>query len=691
MPKIMINGYSFDPVDERPAMAAYGLDTPDTSATNYVLVQIERPLDKDDRAQLAEMGLEILAYEPEESYVAFFTGDDLSDIRTLSFVRAAIPYPAFVKVAKDLLDLEDDLDNVLVFSGAVSDVSDSNITREVDIVLQPGVDAESVKNLVADVVGLKPSEVEVSRDKFRATVNTERLHDLSLLDEVRLIESVVKPMLFNDVAIGILGADQLQVDGVFLRGSGQVVAVCDTGFDKGSSIDVHPAFTGRVLKVRALGGVNPQDRNGHGTHVAGSVLGDGVANGYGPVIGTAPGAKLVVQAAGSVPGNELAGLPINLYTLFATTYDEDSARVHNNSWGVPSFSKRAMYTRYAAEIDEFVRDNRDMVICFAAGNEGRDANKNGVIDNGSVSPPSTAKNCITVGASENFRPMQSRLWATGSWEKNYPSEPIKSDLWADDPMGMAAFSGRGPTQDGRTKPDLVAPGTSILSAHSRDARSRTFASLAANLTFWGTSPDPHYRYMGGTSMACPLVAGGAAVVREYLIGKNGIPLPSAALVKASLINSCIELSGQYVPSEAGRSPNHSSGFGRMDLRRAISVVSNGNLVFRDEKEALATGDEVVLDIEVSSENMELKATLVWTDEPGSALVNDLDLIVVAPDGTERHGNMPSGSRNYDRTNNVEQVKWENAPNGIYQVVVRAANVRIGTQSFALVLRVDSPA
>lgn len=86
---------------------------------------------------------------------------------------------------------------------------------------------------------------------------------------------------------------------------------------------------------------------------------------------------------------------------------------------------------------------------------------------------------------------------------------------------MAALSSRGPTREGRIKPDVVAPGTCILSTLSRAA--------SMSSTF-GTSTDPLFFYHSGTSMATPLVAGCPAVIRETLV-KNGMATPSAALVK----------------------------------------------------------------------------------------------------------------------------------------------------------------
>jgi hypothetical protein len=117
-------------------------------------------------------------------------------------------------------------------------------------------------------------------------------------------------------------------------------------------------------------------------------------------------------------------------------------------------------------LDNFVWKKPDFCILFAAGNDGTDANRDGVVDLGSVTAPGTAKNCITVGASENNRPEFTETYGE-AWKDDYPVEPLKSDPMANDPDDMVAFSSRGPTADGRIKPDVVAPGTYILSTRSR--------------------------------------------------------------------------------------------------------------------------------------------------------------------------------------------------------------------------------
>jgi hypothetical protein len=305
-----------------------------------------------------------------------------------------------------------------------------------------------------------------------------------------------------------------------------------------------------------------------------------------------------------------------------------------------------------------------------------DADGDGIVDRSSITPPATAKNCITVGASENNRPALTLTYGAG-WPSEFPANPLFSDKTADNSDGMVAFSSRGPTGDQRFKPDVVAPGTYVLSARSRDTKS----------TGWGLAnpAETAYMYDGGPSMATPLVAGCCALIREYLIGNKQMAAPSAALVKALLINGAKAIDGQYIPTETGQVPNFADGFGRVDMQACLGGGAGQVVVLRDESQALDTNDQQTVTVQVPDGASELKATLVWTDPAGEALQNDLDLIVRAG-GQERHGNVAPGSAAFDRVNNVEQVLWPNPPAGEAQVVVRAFRVARSPQSFALVVR-----
>ncbi len=166
-----------------------------------------------------------------------------------------------------------------------------------------------------------------------------------------------------------------------------------------------------------------------------------------------------------------------------------------------------------------------MIVLFAAGNDGTDDTWTNVLYD-TISSPGTAKNCITVGASENNRPSIHAM--------------------ADNPNEIAIFSSRGWCEDGRIKPDIVAPGTFILSTKS---------SKAPVDNFWSGYND-YYAYMGGTSMATPLTAGAVAVAREYM-QTEWSHTPSPAMMKAAIINGATDI-GYGVPSE-------DQGWGRVSL------------------------------------------------------------------------------------------------------------------------------
>src|SRR5262249_48712804 len=125
-------------------------------------------------------------------------------------------------------------------------------------------------------------------------------------------------------------------------------------------------------------------------------------------------------------------------------------------------------------------------------------------------------------------------------------------IYADGPDAMADFSSRGPCEDGRIKPDVVAPGTWISSLQS--------ASASDELA-WAPI-DSYYQYQGGTSQAGPHASGAAAVFVQYYRETHGNATPSPALVKAALINSATDMDDAFGTEPT---PNMDEGWGRLDL------------------------------------------------------------------------------------------------------------------------------
>ncbi|EEP79093.1 predicted protein [Uncinocarpus reesii 1704] len=677
---ISINGNELNPEDQAPVLRALHLESEDASKSDYILVQTTAPLSDEQENQLEQLGVVIHEYVSQNTYLCGYKDSDLAQIRALDFVAWANVYLDTFVIQPTLKSATPTAQSMSIFPT----VRPTSKVREVDVIFHHDVDtqSESLKTAIATAARVDPDGLDISSSKVRLAVQEQYLEDLAALDHVRLIQRAYPAKLFNNIAVKLIDGE-VELNGTAYEGEGQVVAVGDTGLDKGSMQDVHHAFKGRVKKLYPLGRASlgkADDPDGHGTHVCGSVLGDGESQTMGGRIrGVAVKSSLVVQSLLDSRGG-LGGIPDDLTNLFLQPYKEDDAKIHTNSWGSNS-SGQLPYDASSSEIDKFVWEHPDAVILFAAGNDGADVNRDGVIDEKQIGSQAAAKNCITVGASENNRPN-----LPVKYGRRWPAPPFGTDLMANNPEGMAAFSSRGPTKEGRIKPDVVAPGTGILSARSRN--------LLNPSEPYGRSDDPNYWFLAGTSMATPLVAGAVAVLRESVI-KNGTSNPSAALIKALLINGTVKLAGQYVPSEAGPSPNPSSGFGLVNVKNSIILKDDKYAKYYEKsinrRQGLDEDDSITVDIpEAGAEastgvkNM-LKVTLVWSDPPGETLQNDLDLIVVASNGKERHGNMGE-KPGFDRANNVEQVVWTNIPAGKVEIRVRAHRLATKTraQPYALV-------
>lgn len=670
---ITINGNTLDPDAPVAVRKTLGAATDSAADSNYILVQTKEPLKKAQKEELASLKVDIKEYVSENTYLCRYEPEDLAPIRNLDYVTYSNIYPNLFVVSPSLKSAgaHGVHDGTAPFQTVLS-----SRTRTVDVVLHRDCKFEDCKGDIAKAAHLDRDEIKGCKGKIRLNVQEQYLDALAKIDNVQVIQEVHGNKLFNNVARRVLKVDNVTVNSTKLTGKGQIVAVGDTGVDS-----AHPAFSGngRIVTTIPLGRPSAtNDPDGHGTHVCGSVLGNGTLEGGEPIQGTAPEARLVMQSLLDSRGG-LGGIPDDLEELFGPAYAE-GARVHNNSWG--SVQPGLPYDESCREIDQFVVDNPDMLICFAAGNDGVDQDRNGAIDLRQVGSQAVAKNILTIGASENDRPNLTVAYGVrgnGGVDPRYSVRPIFGDRYANNPDGMAAFSNRGPSKEQRHKPDLVAPGTCILSARS---------SLVDDAGFYGASPDPRYMFESGTSMACPLASGCAAVIRQFLVanppanaGSNYSP--SAALVKAVLINGAVELPGQYNPSEAGPSPNPSSGWGRVSV--ADSALTASGTAGYGEGVPLEEDGTFDIDVDVSGSGKTLKVTLVWSDLPGAMLQNDLDLNVSAG-GSERHGNM--GTRTgFDRVNNVEQVNWANVPAGQAKITISAFRLTGDSQGFAYAWKV----
>ena len=406
----------------------------------------------------------------------------------------------------------------------------------------------------------------------------------------------------------------------------------------------------------------------------------------------------------------------SLPVLVAQEYVFNQARIVNNSWGdvlatdpAGHFSNAGAYTLDCQSYDSAVRDvlltgtsatpgpsplNQEFIVVFAGGNAGSGGNVGGFGDV-LMTAPATAKNIIAVGATENVRLNGDGCLTTGEQDNSYD---------------ISGFSSFGPTLDGRFKPEIVAPGSSIYGATDLLAFDEVITSckndgkgnpaVTCDVVPGIQQCTSLYYCESGTSFAAPAVSGGIQLLWWYFQNRLNMLAPSPAMAKAYLCNSA-----RYLPvvdkmtGVKDTLPSIGQGMGMMDLSRMFDGVPR---VLRDESTPRAidlplittnpvvqqtffsqSGQSYVVSGRVYDQTKPFRVTLAWTDAPGDPaafkqLVNDLDLQVTV-NGKAYKGNVFAEDHSvtggaYDDVNNMESVFLPAGQTGTWTVVVRAANI-----------------
>jgi hypothetical protein len=596
------------------------------------IVVIAGPADRAVPEALASAGARIVGYLPSNAYLVRATPETALALRGQAFVRRVDRYRSEWKISPD------------VGRRAFRDPARTALgtQRLLDVHVFAGEDARVAADRAleagARVLAVHGPE---AGNRLLVVAGDALLGTLSRISEVEWIEETGEPELRNDNVRWVIQSDvngDLPLYAHGLLGAGEIIGHIDGEILMTSCFFKDPAGTPigqshrKVVAYRTSGILNGAS---HGTHTAGTAAGER-DDGSVATRGMAPKAKL---SFGNV--NDITGINDSASNFLAAleAAHADGARIHTNSWGEGSIGS---YTTWSVDVDTFSRNREEDLVIFAVINGGF-----------SVISPENAKSCLATAAT---------LAA--------PNEHLH---------GSGA---PGPTFDGRRKPEVMAPGVGTVSA--------------------GISSSCATASMTGTSMSAPAVAGGAALVREYYrrgYYPTGRPragdalIPTGALLRATVINSTVDLTGQ------AQYPSAREGWGRILLDDALYFFGDARrLRIRDVRHAqgLSTGEVAQFTFRVTDSFEPLAVTMAFTDQPAShgaslAPVNDLDLEVEGPDGLFRGnvfnvvvGESVTGGT-ADPLNSAERVLVRAPSVGVWTARVRGADVPLGPQGYAVVV------
>jgi len=673
------------------------------------LVQFAGPIKPEWPEQLKEMGLQIVNYIPENTYLVYGEGSALARLRELAATAPHVsfegPYEETHKVSPQTERLT--LGNTVAAGQtfAVQLLADAEANAQTLALLDslkqaPFERQHSILHYLNVVVSLLPSDVP------QVAARPDVISVLPYAPRRKFCERQSQILAGNVKTIAVGSATNLvpsapgYLDWLAAKGfsqeqfdsSGFIVDISDSGIDDGTTMPNHFALypggilgpRSRVAYNRLLGTPNVSSTlagcDGHGTLNAHILAGfDSRTNfpftdteGYHYGLGVCP----FVRVGSSVVFDPDYFTNPDFTNLMARAY-ADGARISNHSWGGDATGP---YDIDAQAFDILARDaqlpgsprptpgNQEMIIIVAAGNDGPGLQ--------TMSSPATAKNVIAVGAGESVQ-------AIGGSD----SSDI-SDSQANSANDIVAFSSRGPCKDGRRKPDLVAAGTHVSGGvYQRNSPGAT-GFAAPCFTADGISggagskffpPDQQFfSASSGTSHSAPAVAGGAALLRQYFINKSWPP-PSPAMTKAYLMNSTRYMTGASANDTLW---SDKQGMGHLNLGTAFDDAPR---VLRDQVPAdlfTASGQSRVFTAQIADQAKPLRVTLAWTDAPGStvgnAYNNNLDLIVTAGNtvykGNAFAGAVSATGGQADARNNVESVFLPAGLSGPLTVRVLAVNI-----------------
>lgn len=632
--------------------------------STHAVVQLHRLPASGDLQRLQELGITPLAYLNGRNglgtaYLAGLSRTVADPQQLAGLVRGVHPL-----LPRDKIDPE---------LGRRAGASDVVISFFADV-----SDAEATAVLTAALVSAR----RTSTNTFEASLSSGQVQRLATEDIVQFLAPAAElgqlELTNSRTLSNIDPLQQLDVpSGTYfgLSGLGVEVSVHDNGID-----NAHGDFANRIIRAQAMSG-------DHGTHVASIVAGSGAMSDQNDDGGTANNGTalqwrgVAPQARITTTGTQTAHDAGTMTTAIVT----DGADVSNHSYAYNS----GEYDGNMQAIDRIIRGDEPGIparpMVFSAGNGGTAGQFSP--NSGYFALTKGCKNCLMVANLQN----------NGA---------------------LNGGSSQGPTPDGRLKPDLGANGTSVTAAG---------ASVDANGNSTPATGNS-YKVKGGTSMATPVVTGTIALMLQSYAQTFGVDLnttrPRPATLKALLLQGAVDQAGTASGTNPdtgnatvyGPGPDWATGYGLLDAQSSVGLIATKRFVEDDISVVNHTDEHLVSVVPGQSE---LKVTLAWDDLPGTpnanhaaaSLVNDLDLLLVGPQGQvvrplvlpaatqfDCDGDSTNGTQTgtagctnpdpgpwpstttaidaapgTDRLNNLEQVVVANPPAGLWRARVSVLN------------------
>jgi len=606
---------------------------------SHVILQFSEPLDIKTRIKLQAADINVLDSLGANAFFASInneyttiSGFQIATLQSVSSISASQkidplivkgkPYPSHAVVSNNNGD-----PTIAVYALFFDDVSRSQTVR---------LTQAHQANIVSAFASMNGLVLEMPASKIGS---------LSESDSVMWIELVLPPLGPNNNENRITVQAEIAQEplplGYDLDGSGVMVMVFDI------NLAWHRDYADRITLADGAG------THSHSIHVAGTIG----ANGTSIYRGMAPNVSMVsYQFSSSGSATPLYTDPGDIVQDYGNAITEFSIDLASNSLGSRidlngrPCEYQGNYGITSSILDDIVSGSLGHIIqsIWSNGNErweddcdiedicGINGNQP-CGDYYSTDPPHCAKNIISVGA-------------TNALDNT-----------------MTSFSSWGPCDDGRMKPDIVAPG------------------CGGNVPeVISTVQDNQYGGGCGTSMAAPTVSGSAAL----LIQDFRLQFPERddflpATLKVLLAHNALDL---FNPG-----PDYKSGYGLLQIADTIDFMRNDSFI----EASVNQGETYSFEIIVPSGTSELKGTLGWTDVPGTpnvdpALVNDLDIIAIGPDGTHYPWTLDPMNPGEDALrvgpntiDNIEQVYVESPESGTWTIEIQGTSVPEGPQIFSV--------